>query len=454
VARPDFAGVRVAVAGLGVSGRSSALALNDLGAEVVALDERPALSGALIHEVDSLQAAGIEVVTGWTGRLDPQEVDLLVVSPGFSSSHPVMRDMEGKIWGEIELAWRIAQAPILAVTGTNGKSTTVTLAWQMLRAEGGAAQLCGNIAGSGYPEMALTQAAMASTPDQVLVAEVSSFQLETVVGFRPKAAAITNITPDHLDRHGSFSAYCDAKMRLFAQMEATDTLVWNSRSKLPNEEALSGLQASKIRVDPVRGSKNTERTPEGLRLGGVELLRHYLPQQGEHFYDNVMMAWELASVFAELGEAAAKAVVGFKGLAHRMEVVGEKGGVVLVNNSMCTNPAAAAASIAALGRPQRVLVGGRTKGMTAEDYRPLKEALSHGHQAFLFGQDAQSLKGWLGQEHQVYLSMLEALTEALKSAIPGDAVHLAPGGASSEPYASFRERGEAFKQAAKEWLDR
>ena len=449
-------GKRVAVAGMAKSGISVARAVVELGGKATVLDQKPADSSAIIQAMDELFAIDVQAVPGWHGRLDPDEFDMLVVSPGFPRDHPAIHDMAGReVVGEIEFAYRIARDPIVAITGTNGKSTTTVLTWTLLRAAGKDAVLCGNIAGSGYPEVTLTEAAL--TGGDVLIAEVSSFQLETIKTFRPFVAAITTIAPDHLDRHPSFEDYKRCKLRLFENMGAGDTVVVNLDDKsFSREEVPEGprkVKFSRIGLGATTGF--TARAGDDLFFSGLKVKAERMPLIGEHNIANAMMAWEMAC--AVLGEptedqaaAMLSALLQFKGLANRMEAVGEKGGVLVVNNSMCTNPAAVVASSSGLKRRQRLILGGNRKQL---DFAPVGEYLRGTvHKAYLFGPDTEGLNRQLQGSWPSFPSMQEAFRAAAGEAEPGDAVVLMPGCASAEPYANFRERGDAFRQMAQEWI--
>ncbi len=460
----ELKGLKVAVAGLGVSGQAAALAVKARGGIVTALDEKPGDSGALLQVADRLTGAGISVVTGWPGRLDAKDFDILVVSPGIRINHPVMQDMAGKVWGEVELAWRISQAPLMAVTGTNGKSTVTVLAWMFLQAEGKKAVLCGNIAGSGFPEMALTQAASESYPDQILASEISSFQLETVHDFRPMSAGVTVITPDHLDRHASYQEYRRCKLRLVSQMGIGDRVVAPCHVDDPRPEELFRLapNATHVGVDPSGRTHGigsiVRRDGSQLFLGDQRIGLDELQVPGEHFAANVMMAWELASAFTSLGSASVEALKGFKGLNHRMEAIGERGGVKVINNSMCTNPGAAAASILALKATGQgkihLIMGGSPKNMGEEEFLPLKQVLRDNDcHVRLIGPNPELFKRLLGVEFSAFNSMEAAFGDCAASAQKGEVVMLAPACASTAPYANFRERGDAFRSIALAWLD-
>lgn len=441
---------RIAVLGMGVSGVAVAESAQRLGLEPVVFDERPNDSPSAIRASDHLAALGVEAVTGWHGKLDPSEFDVLVLSPGFPDLHPAvvaMHAAEKPVWGEIEFGYRIAKAPMVAITGTNGKSTTTVLAWILAQSAGLKARLCGNIAGSGYPEAALSKAALEAGPDEVLVAEVSSFQLAYTPTFRAAASVVTNVTPDHFDRHPSFEHYYQAKLRLFANTRPGDLAVVNVDAALPKLEDVASRHAGRVcTVSPSGGRAGDGVTAfrDGrLVLSGLELD----PMQTNalstpHNVANAMVAWELVSALAEPGEAGIAALREFSGLAHRMERVAEHDGVLFVNNSMCTNPAAFVSSSKGLGRRQRILLGGIAKGL---DFSPVGEYLATaGHSVYVFGPEPEAWQAVVGNA-RAFPTMDDAFAAAVADAQPGDAVFLCPGGASAEPFANFRERGEYFR---------
>ncbi len=448
--------MRVAVAGMAKSGLSVARAVAQLGGTATVFDQKPADSPLILAAIDELHGMDVQAVPGWHGRLDPAEHDLLVVSPGFPREHPSLMDMaQREVIGEIEFAYRIARDPIVAITGTNGKSTTTVLTWTLLRAVGKDAVLCGNIAGSGYPEVTLTDAALMG--GDVLVAEVSSFQLETVSTFRPFVAAITTVAPDHLDRHPSFEDYKTTKLRLFKNMDASDTVVINAddRSLSPTEfpEGPRRVRFSPSGLGPNNGY--TARLNDEMFLSGLKVKVDSLPILGEHNVANAMMAWEMSC--AVLGEpteeqsaAMLSALLAFKGLANRMEIVGERAGVLVINNSMCTNPSAVVASSSGLKRRQRLIIGGNRKNL---DFAPVGDYLrTTDHFAYLFGPDTDELNRQLAGDWPAFDSMESAFTAAASDAEPGDAVVLMPGCSSAEPFANFRERGDAFRALAQRWI--
>jgi UDP-N-acetylmuramoylalanine--D-glutamate ligase len=454
---------RFAVAGLGVSGIAAARALQRLGADATAFDQKPSDHPAVVKATDELMKFDVPVVSGWHGRLNTADFDVLVVSPGFRRDHPAINDMASKdVWGEIELAYHIAKAPIIAITGTNGKSTTTVLTWELLRAAGCKARLCGNIAGSGYPEEVLTDAAFAAGENEILVAEISSYQLEFADTFTPQVAAITNITPDHMDRHPNFQDYWHTKMHLVGNMGQGTTVVLNGDGQTVTDQQVLDRSKPGVRVISFspggqnQGSGVTSRSATTINLGGHNLEIRDLNLPGEHSITNVMMAWEMAATIADPGEAGIQRLKEFAGLENRLEFLGERDGVKVYNNSMCTNPAAVINSTMALTQQdgqtvrQHLIMGGNTKEL---DFTPVGEYLStQQHQVYLFGNRQNSLNLMLGGRWHEYNSLEEAFAAATEAATSGEAIVLSPGCSSSEPFSNFKERGTAFKNIAKDWL--
>jgi UDP-N-acetylmuramoylalanine--D-glutamate ligase len=339
------------------------------------------------------------------------------------------------------------------------------MTWSLLRAAGVEAVLCGNIAGSGYDEVALTSAAADSKPEQVLVAEISSYQLEWVSQFRPRVAAITNLSPDHGDRHPSIEDYYQTKMRIFAAMSDGDTAVVNGSGQLPTLDQIEAALPAGVglRVFGPAGSdrghptaESTSWTKDEIVLGGRRIDRRQLPLFGEINVINACMAWELAAGFlGGIGDKTAERMIGaladFRGLRHRMEVLGERGGVLVLNNSMCTNPQAVIQSSRALPRRHVLLMGGANKEL---DYRPVGDYLRETRvRAVLFGQGQAWLLEQLGCDCPIHADLKDAFLAAVEMAKPGEAVMLAPGLRTSFPYKDFMDRGEAFRAIAKEWLE-
>jgi UDP-N-acetylmuramoylalanine--D-glutamate ligase len=451
----------IAVAGMGRSGIGVALAAAKRGIVTRVFDEKSADTEDRIAAVEQLEAAGVEVITGWHGRLAGEKFDALVPSPGFRRDHPAIRDAlaEGaEVVSEVEFAYRISKAPIIAITGTNGKSTTTVMTWLAIQALNPNALLCGNLSGSGYPELTLTEAADRADEDGVLVAEVSSFQLEWVTKFRPKAACVTTVTMDHLDRHPTFQDYFDTKMRIFSAMEPTDIAAWHVNEPTVPRAEIEKVSHATVWEVPSETPNSLRPTWDGtsIELAGAKLAAKDVALAGTHNISNALMALTLASAVypdrvRDQAPAMLAAIAGMESLQFRMQDLGTKNGVRFINNSMCTNPGAVIASSKALDAPQILIMGGVMKGM---DFSPVGEYLREsGHRAVLFTEFRHDLATQLGIESEAGFEFLEqALDHAISIADPGDVVMLAPGCASAYPHTNFRERGMAFQSAVEAYL--
>jgi UDP-N-acetylmuramoylalanine--D-glutamate ligase len=443
-------GQRVAILGAGRSGVAVAEATKKLGGIPTLYDQKPSEQ---LPSASHIQEVGISLVDGFTGSLTTSDCDLLITSPGVDSRSPLLQGALAsgvEVIGEIEFAYRISKAPIIAITGTNGKSTTTLMTWLCLRALGKDALLCGNIYGSGYEEVPLTEAAAAGTESQVLVAEISSFQLEWVNEFRPRCAAITNITPDHLNRYDAFEQYAATKHRIYRNMGEGDVYVHHPDPATSPKTPHGSFTELTTQID-------TDR----IVFGDKSIALCELPFGERHNVQNAAMAGLLALSFVEPPQEPLKfsthslnkvelALIGFGGLDHRMERIGSRNSVDLINNSMCTNPGALIASSRSLDSHQHLLIGGLTKDL---DFAPVADYLREsGNSAYLFGADAAKINSQLGGSFPVFRTMEEAFAAAIRAARPGDAVMLAPGCASMDQFTDFRARGDEFKRLAKEWL--
>lgn len=445
---------RIAIMGLGRSGISAGRAALQRGDSVVLVDEsEPKASHRA--QVDELASLGAEVRTTWAGAFVDEGVHRIVVSPGVPQDHPKLLAAARagiEVIGEIEFAYEISKAPIVALTGTNGKSTSTVMAYLCLRAAGVDAVLCGNVYGTGYPEVPLSEAAANAMDGEVLVAEVSSFQLEWVSRFRPIAATITNISCDHLVRYRDFEEYAEVKHRVYKRMGPEDGYVFASED--PNVQPGPECRARRVSFG---GPADSASISEGaLVLPGIEVPRSQLPFDQPYNLQNALSALLLGLAVIERtgrGEPArlAEGLREFRGLRHRMECLGERDGVLVVNNSMSTNPAAVVASSSALDRPQHLLLGGRDKNL---EFSPLRDYLSSGkHSVYLFGENKDTLLRELDVPSRVHSTLQEAFGEAAQRAKPGEAIVLAPSMASTDQFEDFRERGEVFRALALEWLE-
>lgn len=486
-------GQTIVAMGLGRSGLAVARAALANGARPIVVDEKVDLLKPEL--VDEARAEGIDVRLGWNGTFAEFSPDLVVVNPAVDQRHPKLKEAGIDFVSEIEFAYRIAKGPIVGITGTNGKSTTTVMTYLALQACGLEPLLCGNLFGSGYPEAPLTEAALAGRPGQPLVAEISSFGLEWTSQFRPRAAAITNIRPDHLDRYDSFEDYARTKMRLFAGQTQDDYAVVRANDPVvvPPCGQATGYVPRHRRT--AVAATPPEKCPHVLTFGATgeharveesdlvifdqRIPFESLPWTEPHNHANAACAALLAygllkaidspliaqalaakpkpSVYAArkaddpaLPPAIVEGLRSFRGLAHRMELVGERHGIKVVNNSMCTNPDAVVSSAQALRDPALLLIGGVNKGL---DFGPLGRMLGGGrHRAFLYGRDAREIDAEMGGGFPIFEKMDQAFDAATRAARPGDVVMLAPGCASADQFRDFRHRGDVFRAMAQEWI--
>jgi UDP-N-acetylmuramoylalanine--D-glutamate ligase len=469
--------MELAIFGLGRSGLSIAAAAKRMGLSVHLFDQSSADKLGKPELLNDVVGLGVPVTLDWNGQFGVLP-KTMVVNPAVRKDHPViLQAIESgiEVIGEIEFAYRISRAPIVAITGTNGKSTTTAMTYLCLKACGVDAVLCGNIFGSGLEEMSLTDAASLSSPEQILVAEISSFQLESIKDFHPIVAGITNIWPDHLDRYHGFQAYAAAKHRIFENQSSTDFAVVraNDPAVSPPGKAATGYQPRGRRRSAHVDSESN--LPTVLTFGAtgehaqveeneLRLLdRHVsvdsLPFKEPHNYQNATMASLLAysAMVAtrriEPGSLPICIIEGlraFNGLAHRMELIGVKHGVSVINNSMCTNPDAVIKSVQAVKDRTHLLMGGVNKNL---DFGPLRHYLAnHRHQVYLYGKHSDELSKMLGGNILQFASLEDAFYSASKNAKTNEVIMLAPGCASTDSYRDFRDRGDAFRDMAKDWL--
>ncbi len=477
--------MKVAVLGLGRSGVSAAKAALSFGDQPEVYDQGSGDSPARVAAKKELTDLGIAVHDGWSGSFIE---DTVITSPGVPRTNAKLIKAVAagkKVISEVEYAYRISKAPIVAITGTNGKSTTTVMTYLCLRACGERATLCGNIYGSGFEEVPLTEAAAKAGANEVLVAEVSSFQLEWVDQFRPVSAGITNVWPDHLDRYdGSMADYATTKQRIFAAQGPSDFAV--IRANDPVVKPPHGHGSPHILTFGANG-EHAQVTLDGLRILGNQIAAKDLPRHEPHNLLNSAMASLLALGYLQyratsesesnaarileeasesssnsrseanastaqlvLPEAIISGLKQFTGLSHRMELVGEKRGVTVINNSMCTNIDAIIKSASGVQGRKHLLIGGINKGL---DFKPLKSYLAnHDDSVTLYGRDGQQVNEMLGGGWPIFETLQEAFRGAARQAHPGETILLAPGCASMDQFEDFRDRGNVFKQIAMEWL--
>ncbi len=448
----------VAVVGLARSGLACCEVLTALGARVIPYDGKPA--GDIAEAVAEVEALGLTPLTGGAA-LDYGALDYLVTSPGVRRDAPVLQSAVAAgvpVLGEIEAAYRIARAPILAITGTNGKTTTAVLLGEMLKAANIETFIAGNIA-AGDIAMPLIKAAHLAPPDAAIVAEISSFQLEWISTFRPKVAALLNISPDHGDRQ-TWEEYVAAKWRIFENQTADDFAVL--REDLMRPEHVGRLKA--WRWDFGLDTSDEFMVYSFGETVIVEFTRNAPVQDyelcevseiklpGQHNLENIMAAAAMATAFGVGIEPIRLVATTFTGVVHRLEYVGTMGGVRYINNSMCTNAAAFEKSLEALPEPKVVIAGGVFKG---GDVATLASAVVQNNvrALVLIGRsapeiDAACRAAGYGNIHRAG-TLGDAVAQASALAQPGDAVLLAPACASFDMFRDFEDRGDQFKAAVR-----
>jgi UDP-N-acetylmuramoylalanine--D-glutamate ligase len=444
----EIKGKKVLVVGLGKSGLEAALFLRRRGAQVTVSDVRSA--EALAKDIPALLDEGIMVEAGGHGLLTFRRQDLIVVSPGVPLDTPELvqaKSLGRTVIGELELAAHYLQGRTLAITGSNGKTTTTTLVGEILKEAGLPTLVGGNI---GVPVVSLIDQ---STPDTWSVLEVSSFQLESTVEFRPAIAVILNITPDHLDRHGSFENYVRAKERIFAAQEAGDAVVLNADNEAAAESASRAIsrvywfsaehaveQGAWLEDGNVvfRAAKDAP-VESVMPLAGITL-------KGAHNVENVLAAVVASRLAGASFQAIRSAVEKFHAVEHRLEYVATYNGVEYYNDSKATNVDATAKAIAAFPGGIHLILGGKDKG---SDYRVLNDLLRQRVRAiYTIGSAAAKIESHLRGIVPLHpcLTLDKAVAAAAEAAHPGEIVLLAPACSSFDQFESYEHRGRAFKE--------
>jgi UDP-N-acetylmuramoylalanine--D-glutamate ligase len=441
----ELNGKRVLVVGLGKSGVASALFLKAHGARVSVSDTKS--GDELRNEIPVLLDHGITVETGGHGERTFRGQDLIVVSPGVPVDAPLLAQARGlgeSVIGEIELAAQFLPGPIVAITGSNGKTTTTTLAGEIMTAAGFPTLVGGNI---GTPAISLAERA---TRETVIVLEVSSFQLETIQTFHPKVAVVLNLTPDHLDRHGTFDNYADAKARIFENQQGSDFAVLNA------DDATCVAMAARTRAQVFWFSRQKE-VPQGawVRDGNVvfrdsagqrEILQESeIPLKGAHNLENVLAAVCAGALMGCAPEKIRQAVENFKAVEHRLEFVATVGGVDYYNDSKATNVDATIKALESFPANIHLILGGKDKG---SDYSVLNDLLRQRvKRVYTIGAAAAKIESQLKGTEVVHAETLEnAIRKAHAVAQSGDVVLLAPACASFDQFKNYEQRGQVFKE--------
>jgi UDP-N-acetylmuramoylalanine--D-glutamate ligase len=467
---------RVLVYGLGVSGRAAARLLLARGVAVAAVDDRPGVDpGELAADprfelLADAAAARLAGGPGPAGDPDPAAwagIDGVVVSPGVPPERPLLAAARRRglpVLAEVELAFPFLNGPVAAITGTNGKSTTTALTGALLAAAGHAVEVCGNI---GEPLAGRVD----GPPGRIFVVELSSFQIDGLDTFRPRAAAFLNLTEDHLDRYHDLAAYAASKRRLFRRQGAGDLAVLNADD--PITRTTLAAAAAVAAADGVPGASGKPRCAIRRRLfsrrGPVDdgcyladsgtvlevspggppsalFTAAEVPLAGLQNLENAMAAALLARGLGASPEAVRRGLAGFTGLPHRMQQVAFQGGVTWYDDSKGTNPAATIKSLEGFADGTvHLILGGRNKGADFAPLAPLARAKAR--RLYLIGEAAGEVERALGGAAPLELSgtLAAAVRSAARHAQPGEAVVLSPACASFDQFRNFAHRGEVFQ---------
>jgi len=427
---------KAAVLGAGLSGTAAALLLRSEGAEVTVLDSADEKT-LLKSTIENLRSRSVEVRCGPAAEQDSSPYDFVVLSPGIDPISPLATHFSSRnieTLGELELGWRSVNVPVIAITGTNGKTTTTELLAQMLNACGQRTIACGNI-GKPLCEVALEQRDL-----DVLTVEVSSFQLETIRTFRPSISVWLNFAPDHLDRYRSVAEYRAAKLRIFENQTAGDVAVINAGETLP-----------KMAARPVTFSAYTDQADFRLEGGSIvyknaAVLRMADTKlRGSHNIENLMATLAVGLARGLSFEKMLPPLCAYEPRPHRCEFVRQVGDVIYVNDSKATNLDAVEKGLRAQNKPVILIAGGKDKGFTFETLGPLvaekvRSVILIGEMA---GRIAEDWKDAVPCE--IALSLADAVERAHTIAKPGEVVLFSPGTSSFDMFKSYADRGDQFR---------
>jgi UDP-N-acetylmuramoylalanine--D-glutamate ligase len=426
----------IAVLGAGLSGNAAALLLRSEGAQVTVLDSAEE-KNLLKSTIENLRAQGVRVICGAAADKDLSAYQMAVLSPGIDPASRLARNFSSRgidTIGELELGWRSCEIPVIAVTGTNGKTTTTELLAQMLNACGQRTIACGNI---GKP---LSEVAREKQPFDVLTVEVSSFQLEAIRSFHPSVSLWLNFAPDHLDRYRSVADYRLGKLRIFENQTGDDVAVVNAIEKLP------GIRARKITFSAYADQAD-------FRLSGGAIIYHNeavlrlvdTKLRGLHNIENLMATLAAGLARGLSFQKMVPPLCAYEPRPHRCEFVREVGGVGYVNDSKATNLDAVDKALRAQSKPIILIAGGKDKGFTFDPLRSLvKEKV---RSTILIGEMAESIRrSWNGAvKSEIASSLADAVERAHDSAKPGEVVLFSPGSSSFDMFKSYADRGDQFR---------
>jgi UDP-N-acetylmuramoylalanine--D-glutamate ligase len=442
----SVAGKKVLVLGLARSGLAVARLLHQEGARVFGSDLKP--METLDEEVRDLRDLGVEIEVGGHSERALAGADFVVVSPGIPRDVPILaraQEVGIPVYGELEVASWWARAPLVAITGSNGKTTTTTLIGRIFERAGWQYQVAGNI---GFP----LSASVRSVPrDGVIVVEVSSFQLEQIETFRPRVGIVLNITPDHLDRYGSMEAYARTKARLLINQQATDIAILNRDD--PGAAALAEKSPGRVVLYSIRGEvKGGVFVREGQIISQltdaqeVVLEVKELGIPGPHNLSNSLAAVAAAQIMGVDLSVCAAELVDFKGVEHRLELVRMLDGVKYINDSKGTNVDAVRQGLMTFTEPILLIAGGRDK---KGDFKGLRTLIGQRVRLLLLlGEAREKMRAvWSDVTETILVKDLEeAVSVARAKAVPGDCVLLSPACASFDMFRDFEHRGRVFKE--------
>lgn len=444
----DLTGKRVLVVGSGISGIAATELLKKKGCEVVLYDGNASLDIEALKEKAPV-FRDVSIILGDLPEEQMERIDLAVLSPGVPTDLPFVNSMREKkipIWGEIELAYFFGKGKIAAITGTNGKTTTTALTGQIMEAYYKDVKVVGNI---GIP---YTSVAADTTEETVTVAEISSFQLETIHEFHPQVSAILNITPDHLNRHHTMECYIEAKESITKNQTAEDTCVLNYEDEVLRHFGET-LKCNVIYFSSER------KLDAGLYLDGKEI--YYADGEkttkvihvdelnilGKHNYENVMAATAMALSMGVPLDKIVEVLKVFQAVEHRIEYVTEKRGVRFYNDSKGTNPDAAIKGISAMNRPTYLIGGGYDKQSEYDEW--IESFQGKVRKLVLIGQTKEKIAACAQKHGFIDVVMCETLEEAIdycyQNAKSGEAVLLSPACASWGMFPNYEVRGKIFK---------
>ena len=426
----------IAVLGAGLSGTAAALLLKSEGARVTVLDSAEEKK-LLKSTIDNLRSQGVGVICGTAADEDSSSYQMAVLSPGIDPASRLVRNFSSHkidMIGELELGWRSCEIPVIAVTGTNGKTTTAELLAQMLNACGQRTIACGNI---GKP---LSEVAREKEPFDVLTVEVSSFQLETIQTFRPSISLWLNFAPDHLDRYRSVADYRTAKLRIFENQTADDVSIVNAVERLPGIRARTITFSAYVDQADFRLSEGAiiYQDEAVLRLSDTKL-------RGLHNIENLMATLAAGTARGLSFQQMVPPLCLYEPRPHRCEFVREVGGVAYVNDSKATNLDAVEKALRAQTKPVILIAGGKDKGFT---FDPLQAVVKEKvRSTILIGEMAESIRrSWSGAvKSAIATSLADAVERAHAVAGPGEVVLFSPGTSSFDMFKSYADRGDQFR---------